>query len=232
MALNAAAVKAQGKPKVEQPELPEENFPARLAQVVDLGVHHMTKWNDVSKSYVIDTEKAPRNIIMLSYELVDEFCVDDKGNPDPERPRWISEQHPLYPLDSDRANLTKRYFVFDPTRADGGDWAKQIAKPCSVTIAHKTSGKAKIGAVNKPMRGMQVAELKNPPKVFDTSEPDLVVFKSLPEWIQTKIKSSLDFEGGALQALLAGKPAPVQQPIPEPEEPEEPQMEYDDDIPF
>lgn len=57
--------------------------------------------------------------------------------------------------------------------------------------------------------------LVNPTVFFDLGTPDLEVFNKLPggdsEWaIKNRITANLDFEGSALQALLGGKPAPVE----------------------
>jgi len=44
----------------------------------------------------------------------------------------------------------------------------------------------------------------NPPKTFDTDEPDLDTFESLPDWIQGLIKDNLEYPGSALEAALEG----------------------------
>ena len=46
-------------------------------------------------------------------------------------------------------------------------------------------------------------ELVNPPKVFVMDEPDLEIFLSLPNWLQDKIKDSLEYAGSPLEAALA-----------------------------
>ena len=51
-------------------------------------------------------------------------------------------------------------------------------------------------------------ELKNPAKVFDLDNPDMVVFGSLPQWLQDKIKGNLNFNGSKLQAALGGEKQP------------------------
>lgn len=191
--------------RVAQAELEIDNYPCRVAQVIDLGLHHKDVWDDVNKKFTKDLQKAPVNMLMVTYEFTTEFVKDEEGNELADKPRWLSERFPVYALDSDLATSTKRYNAFDPGAAKfGGDWSRIAGEPCSVSIAHKKSGKAKIGNVAKPMKGMQVADLKNPVKVFDLSEPDLDVFNSLPEWLQTEIKSNLEFEGSPLERLLAG----------------------------
>ncbi len=221
--------------RVAQEELPIDNYPCRVAQVIDLGLHHKDVWSDAQNKYVKDTEKAPVNMLMLTYEFTTEFVKDEEGNELEDKPRWMSESFPVYPLDSDLATSTKRYNAFDPGAVKfGGNWSKVAGEPCSVSVSHKKSGKAKIGNVAKPMKGMVVPELKNPVKVFDLDEPDLDVFNSLPEWLQDKIKSNLQFERSPLQQLLAGgvikpkqeKPkqeeAPVDVPVEDTEDSDDP----------
>jgi len=40
--------------------------------------------------------------------------------------------------------------------------------------------------------------------MFTLEEPDLTIFRSLPEWLQGKIQENLEFNGSALQAALDG----------------------------
>lgn len=191
--------------RVAQAELEIDNYPCRVAQVIDLGLHHKDLWDDVNKKFTKDLQKAPVNMLMVTYEFTTEFVKDEEGNELVDKPRWLSERFPVYALDSDLATSTKRYNAFDPGAGKfGGDWSRIAGEPCSVSITHKKSGKAKIGNVAKPMKGMQVAELKNPVKILDLGSPDLEVFNSLPEWLQEEIKSNLDFEGSPLQLLLSG----------------------------
>lgn len=223
--------------RVSQAELEIDNYPCRVAQVIDLGLHHKDVWDDVNKKYVKATDKAPVNMLMLTYEFTTEFVKDEEGNELEDKPRWLSERFPVYALDSDLATSTKRYNAFDPgAKRFGGDWASIASEPCSVSITHTKNGKAKIGNVAKPMKGMQVAELKNPVKVFDLAEPDLDVFNSLPQWLQDMIKENLEYEGSPLQELLAGgvvktkqgRPKPVEKPVEVPVE----DTEEDDDAPW
>lgn len=201
---NAPAKKAPAKNRVAQAEMDIGNYFCRIAQVIDLGLHHKDVWDDAQKKFFKDLDKAPVNMLMVTYEFVTEFMKDEQGNDVEDKPRWLSEEFALYPLKSDLATSTKRYKAIDPKEEHKGDWGKLGAYPCTVTIAHKKSGKAKIGNVAPPMKGMAVPELKNPVKIFDLSAPDLDIFRSLPEWLQERIKSNLQYEGSPLQKLLAG----------------------------
>lgn len=231
--------KPQGK-RVEQVELAEDNFPCRVAQVIDLGRHKRETYDTVNRKYVVDDSKAPANMVMLTYEFTTEFMKDEDGNELEDKPRWLSETLPIFALDIELATSTKRMKAFDPdfTKFEG-DWEAVAGEPCAVTIVHKQNGKAKIGSVNKPMKGMVVPELKNPVKVFSLDAPDMEIFNSLPEWLQDKIKSNLDFKGSALSVALSGgevvqKPKKEEKPAQEAvqEDPEPNVTEEDEDAPW
>lgn len=225
--VNNAAPRKPAANRAPQAEMEVGNYFCRIAQVIDLGLHHKDEWDGVNNKFVKALDKAPVNMLMVTYEFVTEFMKDEQGNDVEDKPRWLSETFPLYPLKSDLATSTKRYNAIDPKHEKKGDWGQLGAYPCTVTIAHKKSGKAKIGNVAPPMKGMAVPELKNPVKIFDLSEPDMEVFRSLPEWLQERIKENLEYEGSALQKLLAGgvvervEKVVEEQPVVEPDVTEE-----------
>ena len=231
MGLNTGAVKQQStKARVQQTELAVDSYMARIAQIIDLGLQPRELWDTVSNKYVVDTEKRPQNKVMVTYEFLTEFCVDAAGVPDETKPRWLSEEIFLLPLFSDLATSTKRSKAIDPQGKLAGNWEEYCTLPCTVTIAHKASGKAKIGMVTPAMKGIPYPELKNQPKLFLLDSPDLEVFGSLPDWVKDKIKSNLEYNGSALDKLLGGEgaPAPVQpQPKPAPAPIVEPVPEED-----
>lgn len=220
MGLKAAATteRTSSKKRVEQKELAVDNYPCRIAQVIDLGLQHKQEWDDVAKKYTIATDKAPVNMLMLTYEFVTEFMRDEAGEEVLDKPRWLSEDFAVYALDSELAISTKRMKAFDPDFSKfKGDFSKLATLPCSVTIGHKKSGKAKIGNVSPPMRGFVVPELKNPVKVFTLDDPDLEIFQSLPTWLQDRIKENLEFAGSPLEALLGGAVSKPKDDTPEQE---------------
>lgn len=209
MALKAPATtpKRPAANRVKQDELAVDNYPCRVAQVVDMGRHHKEVWNGSTEKFEVAYDKAPVHLLRLTYEFTTEFMKDEGGAELEDKPRWLSEEFAVYALDNDLATSTKRMNAFDPDFSMfKGDWEKVLTLPCAVTVAHKKSGAAKVGNVAKPMKGMVVAELKNEPKVFSLDAPDVDVFRSFPEWIQERIKANLDFEGSSLQKALAGQP--------------------------
>lgn len=229
------ARKIQTKSSGPQQEAIEPgSYPARVVRILDLGVQKQRPYKG--------EEKSPKHMIELTYELVDEFCLNEAGEPDESKPRWVSEEFSLNSLDSDLATSTKRYNVLDPKEAFGGDFTQLIGCTCMVTVVQNPgSGKnadkiynnvANIAAM-RPRDAAQAPELVNPSKVFVLDEPDMEVFLSLPQWIQDKIKGNLNFGGSALQQALEGgsvaqkpvakaKPKVAKQDAPEePVEPEE-----------
>ncbi len=151
--------------------------------------------------------KAPRNEMMLTYEFLDEFLPDDDGEPNEEKPRWLSETLPLHSLESDRAKSTQRYLALDPNVEEDGDFTALIERPCMVTVVqNKSKDKIynNIASVSsmRPKEAAKAPELVNPPKVFLMDEPDVEIFLSLPQWIQDKIKDSLEYAGSPLEKAL------------------------------
>lgn len=207
MALNASKVPMTvSKERVEQPNLEPGLYPARLVQIIDLGLQPQRPY--------MGQPKPPANEIMLTYELVDSFMIDKDGKELEDKPRWVSETIPLLNLKADKAKSTQRYMALDPTVADGGDFVKQIGKPVNVNIVNNKGKDGKVYdnvsaiAPMRPRDAKRTPELVNPSKVFVLDDPDLEVFNSLPEWLRDKIKENLNYEGSAFQKLVGSAPKP------------------------
>lgn len=202
MALNAKKIKSKGGNFVEQALLPVDNYPARVVQVIDLGLQDGGEWKG--------EKKPPVNKLSITYELVDAFMVDADGNEIEDKPRWVSEELNMFSPEADKAKCNQRYKAIDPEGEFDYNWAELVGSPCYVMIAHKESkGKtyANVGTVTPYIvskRNPELPELVNPSKVFDLSEPDMEVFGALPEWLQEKIKGNLEYKGSPLQAKLEG----------------------------
>jgi hypothetical protein len=231
MALNARKVKSVAKGP-QQEVMEAGTYPARVVQVIDFGVQEQRPYKGVAKP--------PQQTIYMTYEFLDEFCKDEEGEDQEDKPRWLSEQFALLSLEADLATSTKRYKALDPDEDFGGDFTLLVSAPCMVTInQYESKGVMRNGVSSvAPMRPKEAAkapDLVNPPKVFLIDAPDLEIFKSLPEWMQEKIKESLEFGGSALDEALNGdKPkAKADKPkkerkAPEPE-PEDAEEEEDED---
>ncbi len=202
--LNANQSKnAGGSGGSSAPVLEPATYPARLVVVADLGLQPQRPWQG--------EEKPPAYEILTTYELVDEFMEDEDGEPILDKPRWLSESFPLYPLSSERATSTKRYSALDPAGIGEGDWGELINIPCLVTTVNnpgsgKHKGKTFVNIANvAAMRSKDrenVPPLVNKEVVFDMDTPDVDEFDSLPTWVQDKIKGGLEFKGSKLQEVL------------------------------
>jgi len=208
MSLNAKKVpqNPDAAPKHRQSPIEPGSYPARIVQIIDLGVQNQRPFRN--------EPKPPVHQITVTYELVDEFCYDDEGKILEDKPRWLSEDFPFYSLQAERAKSTKRYLAIDPEDKYDGDFTKLLGQPCMVTVTKRDGtgqheGKTfnNVGDVST-MRAKQQEScpaLVNDPKLFVMDEPDLEVFRSLPDWLQEKLKDNLNYEGSALQAAFSGK---------------------------
>jgi hypothetical protein len=209
MSLNAKKAPKTGggdKSVVTQEALEAGTYPARVVSIIDLGLQPQRPFQG--------QEKPPKQEIKITYELLDEFCLDENGEEMEDKPRWVSEDIPFNNLDVDLAKSTKRYYALDPDGELDGDFTQLLGLPCLVTL-NATQGKGKnadrvfnnVTTISQ-MRAKdakKAAPLVNDSKFFSCSEPDLDVFRSLPEFQQDKIKSNLEYNGSALQAALEGK---------------------------
>ena len=135
--------------------------------------------------------------VTFTYELCNSLTKD-------ERPHWVSEDFKV--SDHERSKMFARVKALDPTGSlsdRGNNLAGLINAPCMVEVSHNAKGYAKIGGVASALAGYPVPELVNDPYVFDFEDPDMEVFKRLPEFVQGKLKASLNFEGSALHGELA-----------------------------
>lgn len=197
---------------VEQKNIAPGVYPARLVQLIDFGLQAQKPYKG--------QDKPPVNEIGLTYELVDEFMLDENGKAIEDKPRWISETLPFYGLYADKAKSTLRYLAFDPTQEWGGDFSRAITQPVNVTVVNNPGNNGKVYdnvasiAAMRPRDAEKCPELVNDPRVFDLDNPDLKVFESFPQWIQDKIKGNLNYEGSKLQKALGdtrSTPAPAQE---------------------
>lgn len=222
MSLNAKkAPKGNGGNRKPQQVIDAGTYPARVAQIIDLGMQPQRPYQG--------QEKPPAHEIMITYELVDEFMLDEDGNEMEDKPRWISETMPLRNIESDLAKSTKRYKALDPNMEHDGDFSELLGAPANVLITTYVSKKDNLErnkvqdvTAMRPRDAAKTEELKNEPKIFVLEEPDLTIFQSLPEWLQGKIKDNLEYPGSALQeALEGGKPKGKGKPQPKKEKPVE-----------
>lgn len=229
MGLNAAKKKIPEGNHKKAAAVEAGNYLGRLVQIVDLGLQTQRPFKG--------EPRPPAQEVMLTYELGTEFMLDEKGNPQEDKPRWLSETIPFYNLGAVNATSTKRINVLDPDGIHEGDLSAMTSLPCTVTVVTNIQKATKegeedkiytdVGNITPPMKGFEVPELKNDPRVFDLEEPDMEVYKLLPQWVQQKLKGNLEFQGSPLQKALGG----AQAPAPEKEEPVE-EKKDDTDNPY
>lgn len=232
MSLNANHKKsASTKNRVPQPNLELGGHPARVVQVLDLGLQPRRPYKGQAKP--------PIDMVSVTYELSHDFMVDADGNPEEDRPRWISEEFPLYSLQADRAISTARYRAIDPKDSCKGDFSKLIGMPCTVVVVHNPGtkdGKSivydNVGTVTSAtkMPGYTQPELVNEGVFFDLTDPNMEVFAKLPEFLQNKIKGNLNYQGSLLQKLLGE--VPEEAPAPSSPNEDAPLDSEDDDNPY
>jgi len=205
MGLNAKkAPKNGGNGIGSQKPIEIGTYDCRLVQLIELGMQPQKPYRG--------NVKPPIHMIHLTYEFTDEFCLDEDGNEMEDKPRWLSETIPFHNLDCDLAKSTKRYRALDPNDESDGDFVQLLNKGCHITVSHNPRD----GEPDNPYQNIASAtamrdkvlaklpELVNEPKYLDLDDPDLDLFKSLPEWIQDKITSGLEFAGSVLDNLLSG----------------------------
>lgn len=225
MALNVKKIQSSSSgPKQEN--LEPGNYPARLIQVIDLGVQKQRDFKGEAKP--------PIQEVRLVYELSDAFMVDESGEEMLDKPRWVGEDIPLNALSKDKAKSTNRYLAIDPKCEFEGDFTQLVGRPVVVTIVNNQSGDKVFdniagASVMRPRDADKLAPLVNEAVVFDLSEPDMNVFNKLPKWIQEKITSNLEFAGSPLAGLLSkGASKAVSKPKREPVTEEV----NDEDVPY
>ena len=198
-----AKANANAGNRVEQPNIEPGGYPARLVNILDLGRQPQAGFEG--------KPKPPAQMVRVTYELTDVFMLNEDGEELEDKPRWISEEFPLYSLEADLAKSTKRYKAIDPELEHDGDWSLILGNGCTVGVVNKTSkGKTydNVGVVSAMRKRDldKLPELKNPSYFFMLDEPDMEVYNKLPKWIQDKITSNLDYEGSKLQELIGGEP--------------------------
>lgn len=216
MGINAAkAAGGVGKERVEQPVLEAGVYPARLVQVIDMGLQAQRPYQG--------QDKPPVQEIMLTYELVDTFMVGEDGEEIEDKPRWVTEIIPLHNLKAEKAKSTKRYLALDPNCDFEGDFSKVVGVPVNVTLVQnqvqeKTYVNVAGIASMRPKDAIKTPALINDSKIFDLDNPDLEIFSTLPEWIQEKIKKNLNYKGSKLDRILSGEPPDIKEEAPPEEE--------------
>lgn len=202
MALNAKNKKGPAGDRVEQADIEEGSYNCRVVEIIEMGLQPQR----AHKGKV----KPPVDHIRITYELGDEFMVDEDGEEMLDKPRWYSEEMPFYGVGMDMAKCNKRLKAIDPENKADGDWSKLVGAPVVVTFIvnvkpEKTYVNVASASVMKKKDVLKQPKLQNPPKVFDIDDPDMEMFGELPNWLQDKIKGNLNFKGSPLEKAVNGE---------------------------
>ena len=166
--------------------LEDGNHLARIVSVIDFGLQPQTDWQTKEP---VD----PKKVVSITYETPTEtITMEDKEGNKTEKPRWISKEYTL--SFHEMAALRK---VVDALKPDIESLDELLNVPCMITVGSTATGNAKITAVSKPMKGMEVPELFGDSFHFDFSHPNMELFNGLYEWQQNKLKEALDYNGFA-----------------------------------
>lgn len=229
--LNASKIKNEGGGnKVAQPNLEVGGYPARVVRILDFGLQPQDPWKG--------QEKPPANMMQVTYEIIGEFMIDEDGNEVEDKPRWVSEDFALYPLEVDRAKSTIRYNAIDPTNLHKGDWAKLLGMPVTVNIIHNVSKTNKqtydnVGSLSsiRAKVAETLGDLVNQPFVVSMEDVNTERFEALHSFFQDKMTSSLDWETTPLYKALNGD-KPKEPADEKAGDDAEPSADEEDEIPF
>ena len=162
----------------------EDTYTAICYGVIDLGIHH-------DKTF-----KKDQNKVLFMWELPD---VTYEGADGKEARKVLSKQYTLslHERSSMRQDLESwRGRAFSTDELAGFNVSKLLGVPCLLQVVHdEYNGKkyAKVGAIMRLPKGMEVPSLENEQIVYDFDNPDRNVLEKLPEWIQTKIKEAKNY---------------------------------------
>lgn len=169
---------------------PTGTFPARLTQVIDLGVQE-TAYGDKPQA-------------ILGFELVTESIPETDKN-------FILSKFVTKTL---ARNSALRDIILAITGKDpkSVDLKDHLGSSCLVTVVHKVSGDsvyANIASVTSVPKKMEVPQAKGPLLAYDLDFPDASVYESLPDWIRRKISYAKPKD----KIIIGGKNFAEQKPV-------------------
>ncbi len=201
MSLDLNESTAKGSKFPERP-LPKPGAqPARIAQVIDIGVQARPDFKGKAKS--------PVPQVLINIELVtDEYEFDGKKVKHRLAPKAfniVSRSSEMYGNSAICGFLND----VDPQDSVKGKLTDLVDKPCLATVVHVAgTGKhlgrtfANIKRVMQPPEGYPVPALSTPTTVFSFDEPTAEAWATIPEFIKTKIKLALNYKGSKVEDLV------------------------------
>ena len=174
MSLNTATT---AKKKTDFGRVGEGSYPARVVQIIDLGMQQQTDWQTGENKTWDNGDIMLKPEVYITYELPTETITIN----DEEKPRWLAKTYIL--SNHEKAALTGAMAACGVT---GTNVADMLDKPVLLTVGTTSGGKDKITGVAPMMKGMDVPPLSNPATVFDLDNPDMEVFEKLPNFIKER----------------------------------------------
>lgn len=167
--------------------IPAGSYIARCYSMVVIGTHEEE----------FKGEKKMIKKIRITWELPNEVRVFKEENG--EQPFSISKEYTLSL--SEKANLTGiiQSWIGRNLKSDEKqlDITLLLGKPCMISIIHKISKAgneyATVTNVNQMPKGMVCPPLHNPIVEFSVDRFDKEIFESLPNFIQEKIQTSVEY---------------------------------------
>lgn len=166
--------------------IPQDNHKARCVMLVDIGTQ--------------ESNFGPKRQCVIGWELPDVKRVFDDHLG--EQPAMVSK---FYTLSlSEKANLRRdleswRGSAFTAVELSGFDLEKLIGVPCLLQVLHKKNAagevRAVVGNISRLPKELVVPAQVTESRVFSLDEPNASVFQELPEWIQTQVKNSAEWNG-------------------------------------
>ena len=201
------------------------NYQGVCHRYVDLGTHHVD-YTFESKHIVGDYHK-----VQITWEIPDERIEITRDGEKLDLPRVISKEYNL--TLGKKSNLRKdlqswRGRDFTKTELEGFSLKNILKANAVVNILHNEKGYAYVAAVTPLMKNMAKKEPENPVIGFSIDNDGFDNIPELPEWIETKIKNSLEY------GVYEDKPTGTFEPeTPDPyTEDGDPGYSVEDDIPF
>lgn len=188
-------------------------YPARIAQIIDIGQQKQTDWQTGEVKVYDDGNEVIKPEVFINFEFGTER-IEVNGE---DKPRWLGRSFIISAHEK-----SKMYELMQATAPGATSISEALGKACTVTVGSTSTGNAKITGISPMMRGMQVQELENPTTVFDFDEPDMAVWEKIPEWLQGKVKTAENFNGSKLARNLSAQYAAEQEPV----------TKFDDNSPF
>jgi len=193
MSLQARSTKPRGSSNREYPEA--GTYTARLVGLTDLGHQDgfVYQGKEIESSWKVE----------FTYELVDTKMEDG-------RPFWVNEEVSVNDFEGEGITSTMMARVRTLDKANesdnGKDLTKLLDKPCMVTVIINDNGYPKLkgqAAVSGVPVGLPITELRNDIFSFDMDNPNMDLYAKFPEFKQTKLKTSLNFDETELAKQLA-----------------------------